>query len=184
VASPSRIEMSRNAVRVDAAGNRALPFDDTAAPHSPLVVVRDLVRWSDVDAAGIVYFGRYLRFFELAETELFARAKLPAPLLRDEHGIWLVRRRVECDFLRPLRLDTTVETSARVVRIGRSSLDLRFEVTVGESSYPYAEGFYACVAVDRETLATVSLPQPVRNALQEFVDPAASPSGSTVPACR
>jgi hypothetical protein len=32
-------------------------------------VIEEYVRWSDVDFAGIIFYGSYVRFFELAETE-------------------------------------------------------------------------------------------------------------------
>ena len=38
--------------------------------------IEEYVRWSDVDFAGIICYGAYLRFFEIAETELFRAAGL------------------------------------------------------------------------------------------------------------
>ena len=35
------------------------------------------VRWGDVDAASIIFYGAYIRFFEFAETELFRAVGLP-----------------------------------------------------------------------------------------------------------
>jgi acyl-CoA thioesterase FadM len=43
-----------------------------AKPHT----IEEYVRWSDVDFAGILCYGAYLRFFEIAETELFRTAGL------------------------------------------------------------------------------------------------------------
>jgi len=36
--------------------------------------IEEYVRWSDVDRAGIIFYGAYVRFFEIAETELFRAA--------------------------------------------------------------------------------------------------------------
>ena len=33
--------------------------------------IEERVRWGDVDAARIIFYGAYIRFFEFAETELF-----------------------------------------------------------------------------------------------------------------
>jgi acyl-CoA thioester hydrolase len=148
------------------------------------VVVRDIVRWSDVDAAGIVCFARYLRFFELGETELFRRAGLPVQVLRDQHGVWLVRRRVECEFLRPLRLDGEIDIAARVTHLGCSSLRLRFEATDPTTGALCAEGGYVCVSVDRESLEPIPIPHGIRAALQPFVVREASPVHATpLPVC-
>jgi acyl-CoA thioesterase FadM len=33
--------------------------------------IEERVRWGDVDAARIIFYGAYIHFFEYAETELF-----------------------------------------------------------------------------------------------------------------
>jgi YbgC/YbaW family acyl-CoA thioester hydrolase len=127
--------------------------------------VRDRVRWSDVDAAGIVCYGSFPRFFELAESEMFRAAGLPHAVL-DAEGVWLVRRRVECDFLRPARLDDELEVCVWVEALGRTSVSLRFEVRADDEVMAHSR--YTPVAVDRETLSPVLLPAAVRAALRRF----------------
>ena len=39
--------------------------------------IEERVRWGDVDAARIIFYGAYIRFFEIAETELFRAVGLP-----------------------------------------------------------------------------------------------------------
>lgn len=137
-------------------------------PGSAGFVVRERVRWSDVDAAGIVCYGMYLRFFELAESELFRTAGLPILTLARDYNIWLVRRRIECDFLRPVSLDTELEIFVHVGKLGRSSLELSFRVVrVGESALT-AAGRYVLVAVDRESLQPQPIPDPIRSALEPY----------------
>ncbi len=53
--------------------------------------VEERVRWGDVDAARIIFYGSYIRFFEIAETELFRAAGLPYGKVFDELNIWLPR---------------------------------------------------------------------------------------------
>lgn len=128
---------------------------------------RDRVRWSDIDAAGIVCYGRYLRFFEGAEEELLRAAGLPGDVLPREHGVWLVRRRVAAEFIRPVRLGDELVTTARVSALGRSSVRLEFSATVGGERV--AAGDYLLVCVDRDQLAARPLPAPVRAALSPFL---------------
>ena len=40
-------------------------------------IISEYVRWGDIDLAGIICYGAYIRFFELAETEIFRAAGLP-----------------------------------------------------------------------------------------------------------
>ncbi|HEX8361454.1 MAG TPA: thioesterase family protein [Longimicrobium sp.] len=130
-------------------------------------VVRERVRWSDVDAAGIVCYGSFLRFFELAEGELFRAAGLPHTVL-DGEGVWLVRRRMECDFLRPARLDDELEVRATVAALGRTSVSLEFEIRGAAHDGASVLSRYTLVAVDRESLRPVPLPERVRAGLRRF----------------
>ena len=82
--------------------------------------VSEYVRWEDIDAAGIISYQAYLRFFGLAEVELFRSCGLSYKTLFDELGIWLPRVHVECDFFDPVRLDELLEVEAFFGRIGTS----------------------------------------------------------------
>ena len=46
-------------------------------PMPNLFTIDERVRWSAVDKAGIIFYGAYVRFFELAEMELFRQAGVP-----------------------------------------------------------------------------------------------------------
>jgi YbgC/YbaW family acyl-CoA thioester hydrolase len=129
----------------------------------------DRARWSDVDAAGIVCYGAYLRFFELAETELFRTSGQTVAQLQQHFALWLVRRRVECDFYRSTLLDEEVEIFAHVPRIGRTSLELAFVVRRLGDREPAVEARYLLVAVDHESLRPVPVPEPVRTALEPWI---------------
>src|SRR5205814_6860026 len=81
-------------------------------------VVEEYVRWSDVDFAGIIFYGSYVRFFEIAETELFRAAGLPHREFFDKFDIWLPRKAVHAEFFRPARLDDRLRVAAYVARLG------------------------------------------------------------------
>ena len=150
-------------------------FDDGMMPRPSgkrgAFTVRERVRWSDVDAAGIMCYGSFLRFFEVAESELFRAAGLPHTALQDA-GLWLVRRRVECDFLRPVRLDDVLEIRAWVEAMGGTSLSLAFEARVVDETEPAARSRYALVAVDRAELRPLRLPEHIREALRPYQEDA------------
>src|SRR5213592_2379133 len=91
-------------------------------------IIEERVRWGDVDAASIIFYGSYMRFFEFAETELFRSVGLPYGVMFDELDVWLPRAHLECDFRRAAQLDDLLEVSVYVGKIGRTSLRLDFEV--------------------------------------------------------
>ena len=90
--------------------------------------IEEYVRWEDIDAAGIINYQAYLRFFGLAEAELLRSAGLNFRFLFESLGIWLPRAHVECDFHEPVRFDELLVVEAYFPRIGRTSLHLHFEV--------------------------------------------------------
>src|SRR5882724_13195639 len=90
--------------------------------------IEERVRWGDVDAARIIFYGAYIRFFEIAETELFRAVGLSYGVMFDELDIWLPRAHLECDFHRVAQLDDLLEVSVSVGRFGETSLRLNFEV--------------------------------------------------------
>ena len=45
--------------------------------QSQKFTIEERVRWGDVDAANIIFYGSYIRFFEIAETELFRAVGMP-----------------------------------------------------------------------------------------------------------
>lgn len=141
------------------------PGAGAAEPHTPFRIV-DRARWSDVDAAGIVCYGAYLRYCELAETELFRASGLTVAHIQQHFGLWLVRRRVEFDFHRSILLDEEVEIFAHPVTIGRTSLELAFLIRrLGEREIA-VEARYVLVTVDHQALRPIPVPDEVREALQ------------------
>src|SRR6059036_2848303 len=92
-------------------------------------VVEEYVRWSDVDFAGIIFYGSYVRFFEIAETELFRAAGLPHREFFDKFDIWLPRKAVHAEFFEPGRPE-----EFGVHRLaGQPDVELVEELAVGET---------------------------------------------------
>lgn len=138
----------------------------------PRYRIEEYVRWEDIDAAGIINYQAYLRFFGLAEAELFRSAGLSFGVMFDDVGIWLPRAHVECDFFIPVRLDELLTVDAWVGHIGRSSLHLEFEVRrKSEPESVVATGRYVLVCVKQGELIPAPLPDLVRERLGAFLEP-------------
>src|SRR3979409_596930 len=97
-------------------------------PEPNKYTIEERVRWGDVDAARIIFYGAYIRFFEFAETELFRAVGLPYSVMFDELDVWLPRVHLECDFFRAAQLDDLLQVSVYVGRFGNQSMRLDFEV--------------------------------------------------------
>jgi acyl-CoA thioester hydrolase len=135
--------------------------------------IEERVRWGDVDAARIIFYGAYIRFFEIAETELFRAVGLPYGVMFDELDIWLPRAHLECDFRRAAQLDDLLEVSAYVGRVGAKSLRLDFEVRRNGEDDLVAEAHFILVAVRRTTFESVPVPEELKRRLAPYTRPPA-----------
>jgi acyl-CoA thioester hydrolase len=137
--------------------------------------VEDRVRWSDVDRAGIIYFGSYVRFFEIAETELFRAMGLPFSRAFELLDAYTVRKQFHCDFHSPAYLDDLLSVGIWSDHLGNSSMRLCFEVTRGASDRGLIgerlmTGNCTLVAVDRTNYRPVRLPELLRNAILPYLE--------------
>ncbi len=135
--------------------------------------IEERVRWGDVDAARIIFYGAYIRFFEFAETELFRAVGLPYGVMFDELDIWLPRAHLECDFRRAAQLDDLLEVCVYVGRVGSKSLRLNFEVRRNGGDELVAEAHFVLVAVRRNTFESVPVPEELKRRLAPYTCPSA-----------
>ena len=141
--------------------------------QSQKFTIEERVRWGDVDAANIIFYGSYIRFFEIAETELFRAVGMPYGKIFDELDIWLPRVHLECDFHRAAQMDDLLEVSVYVGRIGTTSLRLNFEVrrktedgTIEKDLM--ATAHFVLVSTDRKDLKPLPVPDELRRALEPY----------------
>ena len=130
--------------------------------------IEERVRWGDVDAARIIFYGAYIHFFEYAETELFREVGLHYGVFFDELNIWLPRVHLECDFLRVARLDDVLEVSVYVGRFGTKSMRLNFEVRRKGSEELTATAHFVLAAINQKTFETVPIPSEIREKLAPY----------------
>ena len=77
------------------------------------------VGFSDTDAQGVVYYGRYLPYFDLARVEYHRHLGL---LRAEPQEREFVMRACAIEYLAPARFDDLLEIFVRAARIGRTSI--------------------------------------------------------------
>jgi YbgC/YbaW family acyl-CoA thioester hydrolase len=137
-------------------------------PEFQKYTIEERVRWGDVDAARIIFYGAYIRFFEFAETELFRAVGLPYGVMFDELGIWLPRVHLECDFRRAAQLDDLLEVSVYVGKFGNRSMCLNFEVRRKGEEALIADAHFVLAAVKQHTFETVAIPDTLKERLAPY----------------
>ena len=83
---------------------------------------RTRVGFSDTDAQGIVYYGRYNPYFDLARVEYLRSLGL----LRYEGAGEFVMRANDVEYFAPAMFDDELEIHVRIGRLGRTSITYEF----------------------------------------------------------
>jgi acyl-CoA thioester hydrolase len=85
--------------------------------------VRTRVAFSDTDAQGIVYYGRYNPYFDYARVEYLRSRGLLAYAGEGE----FVMRANDVEYFAPASFDDELEIHLKVGRVGRTSVTFEFE---------------------------------------------------------
>jgi acyl-CoA thioester hydrolase len=83
---------------------------------------RTRVGFSDTDAQGVVYYGRYNPYFDLARVEYLRSLGL---LHHDGPGDFVMRAN-DVEYFAPAVFDDEIEVNVRVSRIGSTSVTFQF----------------------------------------------------------
>jgi acyl-CoA thioester hydrolase len=140
------------------------------------------VGFSDTDAQGIVYYGRYLPYFDLARVEYSRHLGV---LAVDVGECEFVMRACSVVYEAPARFDDLLEVFIRTSRIGRSSLTTEYHAVRVEDDVLMCTAQQTLVLVELAERRSVPIPAGYRTVLERFegadVEVAVSPwrSGRT-----
>ncbi|MBI4441878.1 MAG: acyl-CoA thioesterase [Acidobacteria bacterium] len=129
------------------------------------------VYWADCDAAGILYYGNFFRFFEIAEEELYASVGQRRWNLYEEFHIGFPRAETWCRFRKPVLLGDLVEVTAWISRRSEKSLVFQYEMRRDGESELLAEGSSILVCVKRPEFHSVPIPQEILHLLHDYLPP-------------
>ena len=125
------------------------------------------VYFEDTDAGGIVYHANYLRFAERARTEAMRAMGVPHNDMVRDCNLMFVVRSVKLDYLRPARLDESLEIVTQPIDLRAATLTLRQDIRGEQGSCVIAEIELACVTLDGTRPARI--PSRWRNAFETIL---------------
>ncbi len=103
----------------------ATPIADAA-----VFTVRRLVRFSDCDPAGMVFYPQYFIMLNgLVEDWFTDGLQVSYACFLGERRLGLPMASLQCDFKRPSRMGETIALQLRLLRVGRRSLTLDIRCT-------------------------------------------------------
>ena len=123
---------------------------------------RTRVGFSDTDAQGVVYYGRYFPYFDLARTEYLRHVGRV-----DTPGCEFVLRAQTVEYHAPARFDDLLEVFVRVARVGTSSLtwELAAYKLNGEDDTVMTTASQTQVLIDRASRTPQPIPEPFRGSI-------------------
>jgi acyl-CoA thioester hydrolase len=122
------------------------------------------VGFSDTDAQGIVYYGRYLPYFDTARVEYHRHLNL----LGTESEHEFVMRANAIEYLAPARFDDLVEVFVRLERIGRTSATYEFAAYRVEDDELMVTAKQTLVLVDLDERRAAPIPESFKQAIHSF----------------
>jgi acyl-CoA thioester hydrolase len=123
------------------------------------------VGFSDTDAQGIVYYGRYLPYFDSARVE-YHRPLEMLDAARREHEF--VMRANTIEYLAPARFDDLIEVFIRVSRIGRTSVTYDFAAYLVDGDVLMVTARQTLVLVDLDRRRAYPIPDWFREQVGAF----------------
>lgn len=121
------------------------------------------VYWEDTDAAGIVFYANYLKYFERARTEWLRGLGFGQEALRRD-GFAFVVSETSLRYLRPARLDDVIDVSVEVLHLGQASLELAQQARRDDALL--AEGTIRIGCVELGTFRPCRIPNDIRDSIR------------------
>lgn len=135
---------------------------DTGSARGPVPVLYDRkARWSDCDAQGIVYNPTFLIYWDDAFSDYMDAIGLPWDEMT-ARGDDVVLARTEIDYRSSGRMGQVIRTSARVLKIGRSSITFEYRSVNAATGDLLTEGRQIQVIVDHDTMRPKRVPDYLR----------------------
>ena len=122
------------------------------------------VGFSDTDAQGIVYYGRYLPYFDQARVEYHRHLGL----FSVDAATQFVMRASALEYFAPARFDDLLEVFVRLSRIGRTSLTYECAAYRVEDDVLMVTAQQTLVLVDLEERRARPIPDWFKDAMRTF----------------
>ena len=123
------------------------------------------VWFSDTDAQGIVYYGRYLPYFDHARTEYHRHLRMSGGWVP---GFEFVMRASNVEYHAPARFDDLLEIFVRLARVGRTSITYEHAAYRMEDDLLMVTATATLVMIDPEERRARAIPDEFKRRIAAF----------------
>lgn len=124
------------------------------------------VRYADTDKMGVVYYGNYLKYFEIGRTELLRSIGLPYVEL-ERSGVLLPVLEAHAEYLLPAKYDDLLDIHATYPVLPTALITMEYTIQRGTDTL--VRGYTRHSFVDATTFKPVRPPQIFRQAIDRAV---------------
>ncbi len=125
------------------------------------------VYFEDTDASGVVYHAHYVKFLERARTEWLRYLGFSNSELERKHKMNWVIAEIAVEFLKPARLDDSINISVAIENLGRVRCTFHQEIRRGEELLVKARVLVATVSAD--SFKPIEIPADLRKKMEATV---------------
>jgi acyl-CoA thioester hydrolase len=123
------------------------------------------VGFDETDAQGVVYYGRYMPYFDRARVEYLRRI---GQLTHVPGAPEFVMRAQHVEYHAPARFDDEVEVFVRVERLGRTSVTWAFDAYRADTGEHLVSASQVAVFIDPAERRPVEVPHVFRDEVARF----------------
>ncbi len=128
------------------------------------------VRFQDVDAGGVVFYGRVYDYVHMAYEEFWASEGVDRSFFFGGADYLVPIAHSEADYRTPMRHGERVRVRLTVTRVGRASFTLRHRV-VGPDGSPRVDALTVHAFVRRDSMKPIAIPDDLRAILLKHLVP-------------
>jgi len=125
------------------------------------------VRYAETDAMGVVYYGNYLTYFEVARVEYLRAAGINYRSLEDAKMTGAVVA-AHVNYHAPARFDDELSLWSRCVSMGKVRFRIEYEIHREADGALVASGYTEHALLSHLTLRPVRIPDWVKAGIDEF----------------
>ena len=122
------------------------------------------VRYADTDHFGVVYYARYLDWFEAGRTEILREKGITYSQL-EKQNLFAPVVEIKVNYRKPARYDEIVVLETTVEHVGNSSVKFAYKVLNKETNEILCEAYTVNVFINKEMKAQ-RIPDDVRKVLE------------------
>lgn len=118
------------------------------------------IRYADTDHFGVVYYARYLEWFEIGRTEILRKNGITYAEL-EKKGYFAPVVEVKINYKAPAKYDEIILLETEIAKIGSSSIRFNYKVFRKEDMKLLAEGYTVNVFINK-AMKPVQVPDKIK----------------------